>query len=214
MWRPPIGTRRSGFRGVIVNSEGASPTFSITSSRSMRTVVEPGLVSQPAAFRTSRASWLRNSIPISSSTRIAPSCIACTCSAPSGSVGASRFSGISQGICRIAGPVPRRLAPCPPDRRERRRVPPSSVSTSCPLLCGVRPSSEPRCLTIGLPSARSASESTRPQWRRGAREGWLCFRHRCFRLGEPAAVDPLRRCPRSMRWRIASREASWSPLTT
>ena len=65
----------------------------------MRTLVLPGRVSQPAAFSTSRASSFRNSIPISSSTRIAPSCIACTCSAPSGSVGASWLTGSSHGIC-------------------------------------------------------------------------------------------------------------------
>ena len=78
MWRPPMVTVRSGLRGVMVNCEGASPTFSITRSRSMRTLVLPGVVSQPAAFSTARASSFRNSIPTSSSTRIAPSWIACT----------------------------------------------------------------------------------------------------------------------------------------
>ena len=73
MCRPPMVTARSGLRGVMVNCEGASPTFSITSSRSMRTLVLPGIVSQPASFRIARASSFRNSIPISSSTRIAPS---------------------------------------------------------------------------------------------------------------------------------------------
>ena len=115
-------TSRPGFRGVMVNCEGASPTFSITSSRSMRTLVLPGRVSQPAAFRTSRASSFRNSIPISSSTRIAPLWIARTCSAESGSVGRSWLTGIPHGICLIAGPAPRRFAALPPDRRVRRRA--------------------------------------------------------------------------------------------
>ena len=97
----------------------------------MRTLVLPGrrlAAGRPSAPRGPRRSGTRSRS--SSSTRIAPSCTVCTCSAVSGSVGASLLTGSSHGSCRTAGPVPRRLAPRPPNRRVRRRVAePCSVVT-------------------------------------------------------------------------------------
>ena len=85
-------------------------------------------------------------MPISSSTRIAPSWTACTCSPVRGSVGASPLTGISQGSWRTAGPAPRRLALRPPPRRDRRRVSPCTGSMA-PLL---PPLSGPRARTRTL----------------------------------------------------------------
>ena len=50
---------------------GAFSTCSITNALSMRTVGEPDCTSQPASFKTRRASSWRKSIPISSTMRIA-----------------------------------------------------------------------------------------------------------------------------------------------
>jgi hypothetical protein len=93
---PPMGRMRSGLRGVMVNSDGQRASISITQSRPMRTLV-PETV-QPISRKSASASSFRNSIPISSRMRMAPSWMAATPSSVRGSVGRSVLIGMRQGI--------------------------------------------------------------------------------------------------------------------
>ncbi len=121
MCRSPMRTRWAGLRGVMSKARGARRTFSSTKARSMRTL-SPA-TAQPAALRIAFASSLRNSMPISSSTRIAVAWMAATPSSVSGSVGRSVLTGSRQADWAMAraGAVPG-LRAWPPARRGLRSV--------------------------------------------------------------------------------------------
>ena len=125
---PPTVSLRSRLRGVSVNSEGALPIHSITMSRPMRTF-SPSTV-QPSLRRISTASGCRNSIPISSRIRMAPSWMASTPSGPSGSTGRSMLTGGFQGICSITVRPRRSFAPARPPPRLPRLLDASAMSSS------------------------------------------------------------------------------------
>ena len=115
MCLPPMISSRSGLRGVIVKVSGARATISITKSSSIRTFVP--LTMQPARRRCSTASGFRNSIPMSRRMRIAVLCTRCTASASRGSIGASGFTGMRQGIWSITAVPARTFIPARPPAR-------------------------------------------------------------------------------------------------
>ncbi len=115
MCLPPMISSRSGLRGVMVKVSGARATISITKSSSIRTLVP--FTMQPAFRRCSTASGFRNSIPMSRRMRIAVLWTRCTPSASKGSVGASGFTGMRQGIWSITAVPARTFIPARPPAR-------------------------------------------------------------------------------------------------
>ena len=162
MCRSPIRTRWAGLRGVMSKARGARRTFSSTKARSIRTLSPE--TAQPAALRMAFASSFRNSMPISSSTRIAVSWTAATPSSVSGSVGRSVLTGSRQGVWAMARAGLRPgLRAWPPARRFR-SVNVGSSAAGRPVVRPRRRTRSPVCDPLTAAASRTPPAGGAPSF--------------------------------------------------